>query len=283
VYNPQITIGIPSYKRETFLLKKIRNLARQRYKNLFILISCNEKPSDLTICKIQKVLKKIKHKIQIQKKNIGAWNNFLYVLKKARSPYFMWASDDDYHSPLFISTLLKLNSGKKKSCLVMSGFKNVDKQGRKYREAKQIWHYSEESVFARAKKAICDPEGFGKANFLYGIWNTKFLKIIVKGLKEHICVDQAIVLHALLDGNVKYTKNVLFKKYNHEIIRKNEKINFLCPEDGYFFSLFFDKIYKYNLRKVLGRFNNKRYFWYFYQRLYKDLSILLKQKIRKII
>lgn len=277
--DPKITIGLPSYDREKLLIKKIRNLAKQKYHNWSLLLSFNKQPSLKTLKLIRKVLAKKKFKIVIQKKNIGAWKNFLYVLNQANTPYFMWASDDDYHSPFFIKNLLQLSSGRKKPLLLMSGFENVTKNGKKYREAKQIWEYMEKTEEARQKEAILDPEAFGKANYIYGVWRTKSLKQIVKGLQEHACVDQVIVMHALLQGNVKYTKQVLFKKYNYENHNKKDQINFLKPEKGYFFNLIFDQKYKYNLLKMLKGFKTNKFLFFYYQRLFNDFRIFLSNKI----
>ena len=38
-----------------------------------------------------------------QPENIGPPRNFLFVLRKATSPYFMWAAHDDWWAPEFVA------------------------------------------------------------------------------------------------------------------------------------------------------------------------------------
>lgn len=265
---PLVTIGIPSYRREKMLLSKLKNLLQQTYKKKKIIISINNKISQETNCEIKKLLKNKDYELYVQKKNMGAWNNFLFVLNKARSPFFMWASDDDYHDPRFIETLIK-PLFKNKSVLAMSGFVNINAHGRKYRKVKQIWEYFGRSKLCRARSIIEDPELFGKANYIYGIWNTTFLKNICKDLQDHICVDQAVVMAGLLSNKISFVKKNLFKKNN--CFEKNKQIiNFKKPEKGYYFSLLWDRIYQKNILKVLWQTKNPFYFLFFIERLFLE-------------
>lgn len=265
---PLVTIGIPSYRREKMLLLKLKNLLQQTYKKTKIIISLNNKISQETNYKIKKILKKKNYDLYVQRKNLGAWNNFLFVLEKARSPFFMWASDDDYHDPRFIEKLIRPLL-KNKSFLAMSGFENVNAHGQKYRKVKQIWEYFGRSKVIQARSVIEDPELFGKANFIYGIWNTTYLKKICKDLQDHICVDQAIVMAGLLSNKISFVKKILFKKTN--FFEKNKQtIKFKNPEKGYYFSLFGDRIYRKNILRVLWHAKNPIYFLYFAKRLFLE-------------
>ena len=265
---PVVTIGIPSYQREKELILKLKNLCHQTYKKTKIIISLNNKISKKTDYEIKQILKEKNYELYVQGKNLGAWNNFLFVLEKARSPFFMWASDDDYHDPRFIEKLIKPLL-KNKSVLAMSGFENINAHGRKYRKVKQIWEYFESSKVVKARSVIEDPELFGKANYIYGIWNTTYLKNICKNLQEHICVDQAIVMAGLLSNKISFVKKILFKKIN--CFEKNKQnINFKKPEMGYYFSLLGDRIYQKNILKVLWQTKNPFYFLFFTKRLFLE-------------
>jgi hypothetical protein len=194
------------------------------------------------------------------------------VLQKATSPLFMWASDDDYHHPKFIENLVPCHLKNGACVLAMSGFENVNARGKKYRKVKQIWEYFDEFKKVRPMHVIGDPEVFGKANYIYGIWDTGFLKTICAKLDDHICVDQAIVMAGLLQNQVAYTKKILFKKTNLNE-KRTQKINFHKPEKGYYFRLRDDRIYQKNILKVLLFIKNPFFFFYFVRRLLSEKFI----------
>lgn len=266
-----VTIGIPSYGREKLLIKKIKNLKAQTYTNIKFHLSCNKKISIKTKKKVRNLLKNKKLFISIQKKNIGAWNNFLFLLRAAKTKYFMWASDDDYHSPEFVSQLKKILDKNPDSVLSMCGFKTIDKFGNEYRRTKQIWSYFTHQGI-NEKDLILDPELFGKANYIHGLWRTEALKKIVLKFKQHACMDQCIVLDAILNYKVCFLKKVMFLKQDLKRIGRHEKISFSKPEAGYFFNLTHDSIYKKNLFLAIKTKNKILRTCYFYIRQFIDLK-----------
>lgn len=44
----------------------------------------------------------------LQPENIGPLNNFFFVLKQSRAPFFMWAADDDYIAPWFVERCIEI-------------------------------------------------------------------------------------------------------------------------------------------------------------------------------
>jgi len=106
--HPLISIGIPTYNRPIGLEKTINCFIKQTYFNLEIIISDNNS-EDL---KVQQLCKKYSNqdsRIRYfrQKENIGMYENFKFVLQKAKGKYFMWASDDDVFYNNFIEETLK--------------------------------------------------------------------------------------------------------------------------------------------------------------------------------
>jgi len=99
IYQPLVSIGIPTFNRPESLHKALNSLSKQTYKNIEILISDNATIGN----NVEEVVNKfIKNDDRIiftkQKKNIGLEGNFHYVLNKAKGKYFMWAADDDIRS-----------------------------------------------------------------------------------------------------------------------------------------------------------------------------------------
>ena len=105
---PFICIGMPVYNGEMFIRQALDSLLAQSYENFQLIISDNAS-TDATreICE-EYAIKDIRIKYLRQKKNLGATNNFKYVLEQASGDYFMWAAHDDEWDARFIDTLIKV-------------------------------------------------------------------------------------------------------------------------------------------------------------------------------
>jgi glycosyltransferase involved in cell wall biosynthesis len=102
---PLVSIGIPAYNRPDGLKRTLECLTAQTYKNLEIIISDNASPDANLIDIVNNCFQNERRiKFYRQSQNIGAINNFNYVLKRAAGQYFMWAADDDEWDLTFIET-----------------------------------------------------------------------------------------------------------------------------------------------------------------------------------
>lgn len=91
-----ISVGIPTYNRPEGLKRTLNCITNQTYKNLEIIVSDNCSPNPEVERVVEKFLVTDPRIIYYkQKENIGAANNFKFVLAKATGEYFMWAADDD--------------------------------------------------------------------------------------------------------------------------------------------------------------------------------------------
>ena len=104
---PKITIGMPVYNGEKLIKKSLDSLLAQTLTNFELLISDNaSKDSTAMICK-----KYAKNDFRIkffqQSENRGATWNFNFVLHKANSKYFMWASHDDFWEKDYLEKNIK--------------------------------------------------------------------------------------------------------------------------------------------------------------------------------
>jgi glycosyltransferase involved in cell wall biosynthesis len=99
---PLVSIGVPIYNAEKFLVERINSLIHQTHKNIEIIISDNAS-TDTTekICK-KFAEKDVRIKYIRQKNNMGAMWNFMFVLENANGKYFTWAAADDLISPEYI-------------------------------------------------------------------------------------------------------------------------------------------------------------------------------------
>ncbi|MBN1974464.1 MAG: glycosyltransferase family 2 protein [Sedimentisphaerales bacterium] len=103
--NPLVSIGIPTYNRPLGLKHTLECITSQTYRQLEIIVSDNCSPDK----QVEKIAREFasndpRIKYHVQDKNMGASQNFKFVLEQATGKYFMWAADDDYWDQKFIQT-----------------------------------------------------------------------------------------------------------------------------------------------------------------------------------
>jgi len=99
---PLLTIGLPVLNGEKFLEKRIQNILSQTFQDFELIISDNDSTDNTsTIC--QKFTLNDK-RIQYfkQKENIGGIKNYQFVLDKANTKYFVFATHDDIWDETFL-------------------------------------------------------------------------------------------------------------------------------------------------------------------------------------
>lgn len=103
--NPLVSIGIPTFNRADSLRETLDSLCAQTYKNIEIIISDNASTDGTeTLCRAY-AARDTRLFYFRQEKNIGQMNNYSFLLSKARGAYFMWAQDDDFLDPTYVSVL----------------------------------------------------------------------------------------------------------------------------------------------------------------------------------
>lgn len=100
---PLISIGIPTYNRAASLERVLESLVSQSYPHLEIIVSDNCSP-DPAVKEIGEKFAQLDSRVHYfrQAENIGAANNFKFVLDQAVGKYYMWNADDDIRSIDFI-------------------------------------------------------------------------------------------------------------------------------------------------------------------------------------
>jgi glycosyltransferase involved in cell wall biosynthesis len=98
-----VSIGVPTYNRPASLLKTLESIQNQNYENLQVVVSDNFSDNE----QIDSVLSQFKSDERFcifkQVYNIGAVDNFKFVMRRSTGDYFMWLADDDWIEPDFIS------------------------------------------------------------------------------------------------------------------------------------------------------------------------------------
>lgn len=95
VENPKISIGIPVYNGEKFLVSTIESVLEQTFKDFEVIVSDNSSSDNTkTICKEYEI-KDSRVRYMRQTTNIGGYNNYKFVLDNSFGKYFMWLAADD--------------------------------------------------------------------------------------------------------------------------------------------------------------------------------------------
>jgi len=85
---PKLTIGFPVYNGESFIKKRLENILSQTFKDFVLIISDDSTDSTPSICQEFANKDKRMHYIH-QKKRMGLVWSFNFVLKQAKSEYFV--------------------------------------------------------------------------------------------------------------------------------------------------------------------------------------------------
>jgi len=114
ILSPVVSIGLPVFNGGKSVRKTIEAVLSQTFRNFELIISDNASTdSTYKICKeFEKKDKRVRC-VQ-QKNNMGPWWNFNFVLKEAKSDYFLWTAGDDYMSENYLESNLEIIRNNKK-------------------------------------------------------------------------------------------------------------------------------------------------------------------------
>ena len=105
---PLVTIGIPLYNEEKYILETVESAINQTYKNIEIIISDNCS----TDCSSKKINEIIQQNINVQLVkhpfNIGGVANFNFLKNESKGEYFMWLGAHDIISKNYIENSIKV-------------------------------------------------------------------------------------------------------------------------------------------------------------------------------
>jgi len=191
---PLVSIGVPVYESARLVSKLIKSLKSQDYPNFEVVVSdncSNDMTHDLLLSEIAN---DSRFRVFRQNKNIGAMNNFLFVLEKSRGEFFTWNAVDDYREKNWITinafelskntravasfsrSYFEFNSTK-------SAIFNFQLEGNQRSRIKSFFSAARSSnpiFYSLARKSVLDK--FAKSKKEYKAWDWNFnLQLILKG------------------------------------------------------------------------------------------------------
>jgi hypothetical protein len=101
--NPLVSIGLPTYNGAAHLREALASLVGQDYPSLEILVSDNASTDGTAAIADEFAARDPRIRVVRQEANLGPVPNFEYVLRETAGPLFMWAADDDWWEPTYVS------------------------------------------------------------------------------------------------------------------------------------------------------------------------------------
>lgn len=169
---PLVSIGLPVYNGERFLVQTLDSLLAQNYENFELIISDNASTDHTKgICE---GYAKSDPRIRLYRneENIGLTNNFKGVLELAQGEYFMWAAHDDQWDSNYISSLVTLLTTTPDVALACPMVKTVNVDNRvlsEHRFPDQLGHM-------KALRRICALLSSLESGWVYGLFRIEGLR-----------------------------------------------------------------------------------------------------------
>ncbi|MDT7041568.1 glycosyltransferase family 2 protein [Candidatus Nitronereus thalassa] len=127
---PRVSVGLPVYNGENFLVEAIDSILGQTYKDFELIISDNHS-TDRTeeICRKYEA-RDDRVKYYRAEKNMGASWNFNRVVELASGEYFQWMAHDDVLAPTFIEKAVAVLDSDPTVVLAFSKTKFINEEGK---------------------------------------------------------------------------------------------------------------------------------------------------------
>jgi len=123
---PRVTIGLPTFARPDLIKRSLASVASQTYRDFVLVISDNAGFDKITFEAVKEYSNILPEVFLIsQKSNIGALNNFKFVLSVSNTEYFMWLSDDDEISPNYLQELVQILDSDQSTVTAMGRWKSM--------------------------------------------------------------------------------------------------------------------------------------------------------------
>jgi glycosyltransferase involved in cell wall biosynthesis len=223
---PMLTIGMPVYNGGARLKTAIDSLRSQTYRDFILHISDNASIDETPL--ICRAAAELDGRVVFtrQSENIGAHENFRFVLQSACTPFFMWAAHDDCWKPTFVEKNLTLLL--KNPMATASISKVIFQRGGTQMYYSQSTHALQGSVPDNLHDFLAKPED---ASRFYAVHRTDRLKRSFPAIAPFHAFDWLIIALTLLEGHYLECPEVLLRReapepnrYSKQVRRENSGI-----------------------------------------------------------
>ncbi len=228
-------MAMPAYNSAGYIKVAIDSILSQSYKDITLFISDNCSTDGTYEIVMQQAKQDERIVVFRQDKNIGAAANFTFLVSKAESQYFMWASSHDCWSSNYVETLARQLSENHDQVLCYGEAKRIDELGGLIPNVSaDRFECLEEKSNQRAAKLVSQLES---CHMIYGLMKTEAIKNTRLRLK---CIgpDHVILAELSLRGKIAFCPEatlflrVVRQEPDDEIeFRRNQLIRLLGKTD----------------------------------------------------
>lgn len=169
-----VTIGLPLYNDARYLSKALDSLLAQSFTDFEILISDNASTDQSPQICAEYAKKDSRIRYVRQERNLGARDNFVFVLHQAGSEFFMWAASDDRWHPDFLQECVIALRRDPECAVAFCPFVYTDEDDQIVDEV-QDHDFSSTTVLGRLLR-LNSNFAEGRDSFLYGLYRLKLVQ-----------------------------------------------------------------------------------------------------------
>ena len=207
----EITVGIPVYNGGTEVERAIKSVLNQTFTNFKVFISDNASTDESA--EICKTLEKIDPRIQVHRHdiNIGGIQNFYFILKQARTKYFVWLAHDDWWAHDFLESNYNVLKECSDVVCCVSKVRMTNKNGELLRinsGTESLLDNSRNNIAAFMRSPACNSR-------FYGLFRTRVLQESFLSNDVYWAFDWVVMARTLTYGkHHQGNKELLFRTVN---------------------------------------------------------------------
>jgi glycosyltransferase involved in cell wall biosynthesis len=171
--NPRLSIGLPVYNGERFLVEAIDSILSQSYNDYEFIISDNASTDNTeSICR-SFAEKDNRICYYRNEKNMGAAWNFNRVVELARGELYKWMADDDLYAPTFLEKCIEALDNHPSVILAYPRSDTIDENGEYLKSLNYEMRVDSDKAWERFRHQIIDPHG---CMHIFGVLRTEIFR-----------------------------------------------------------------------------------------------------------
>jgi glycosyltransferase involved in cell wall biosynthesis len=195
-----LTIGMPLYNEEKYVMETLLALTRQSYKDFRVIVSDNN--SDDASYELVKEIADTDERFTIirQKEKVSAIENFKTVLKGADTIYFMWLGAHDILLENYLDSAMKMIMGNEKLSLVYPRVTPIDSEGKSLEGITDRNDDLETAGLNQVERLTKVAQNAFSGYAIYGIMKTAYAKTIP--FRKMVGPDHFALFHLAVYGDI---------------------------------------------------------------------------------
>ena len=216
-FMPRVSIGLPAYNRPELLALVLECFRCQTFADFELIISDNASPNleVKQLCE-RYAQRDSRFRYVRQAANQGAERNFWFVYDQARSPLFLWASDDDLWPVDFLEKGVSALDANPRASAWFCQVVNISPRGEVVRLYPSFKRFQSGPLkFIDLVRFLWEPEIMGKANLIYSIFRRTALSPVIDTSRKRLLTwgsDMNLVYGYLCRSNLLIDDQVILQK-----------------------------------------------------------------------